>query len=70
MNELGRMLFFFGVVTALVGLMLWTGVGKGWLGRLPGDLHYSKGNFSFYFPLVTCILVSLFLTFLFWLLRK
>jgi len=64
------MLFFFGVVTALVGLMLWTGVGKGWLGRLPGDLHYSKGNFSFYFPLVTCILVSLFLTFLFWLLRK
>lgn len=64
------MLFFFGVVMALVGLVLWTGVGKGWLGRLPGDIHYSKGNFSFYFPLVTCILVSLFLTFLFWLLRK
>ncbi len=70
MNELGRMLFFLGVVLALVGLMLWTGVGKGWLGRLPGDIHYSRGNFSLYFPLVTCILVSVLLTFLLWLLRK
>jgi hypothetical protein len=31
MNELGKMLFIFGVVIALVGLMLWTGFGKGWL---------------------------------------
>jgi uncharacterized protein YybS (DUF2232 family) len=70
MNELGKMLFIFGVVIALTGLMLWTGVGKGWLGRLPGGIHYSRGNFTFYFPLVTCILVSLLLTFLLWLFRK
>jgi hypothetical protein len=70
MNELCKMLFVFGLVITLVGLMLWTGFGKGWLGRLPGDIHYSRGNFTFYFPLVTCILVSLLLTFVLWLFRK
>ena len=64
------MLFIFGAVIAVVGLMLWAGFGKSWLGRLPGDLNYSKGNFSFHFPMVTCLLVSLLLTFIFWLLRK
>ncbi len=70
MNELGKMLFLFGVVIALAGLMIWTASGKGWLGRLPGDIQFSRGHFTLYFPLVTCILVSLFLTFLLWLFRK
>ena len=64
------MLFVMGVMIALVGLMLWTGVGKGWLGRLPGDINYSRGNFSFSFPLVSCILLSLLLSLLLWLWRK
>jgi hypothetical protein len=58
------------VVIALVGLIFWIGFGRGWFGRLPGDIHYSRGNFTFYFPLVTCILASLLLTFLLWFLRK
>ena len=70
MQDLGKVLFILGGVIVLIGLVLWTGFGKGWLGRLPGDIHYSKGNFSFYFPLVTCILVSLLLTFVLWLFRK
>jgi hypothetical protein len=70
MNDLGKMLFITGLVLAVVGLVLWSGVGKGWIGKLPGDIHYSKGNFSFHFPLVTCILLSLLLTFLLWLFRK
>ena len=70
MNDLGKTIFVLGGVIALFGLMLWTGWGKGWLGRLPGDIHYSKGNFSFYFPLVTCILASLLITILLWLFRK
>jgi hypothetical protein len=70
MNDLGKMLFIIGVVLAGVGLLLWSGIGKGWLGKLPGDIHYSKGNFSFHFPLVTCLLLSLLLTFLLWLFRK
>jgi len=70
MNEIGKNLMFFGLLIAAVGALLWSGIGKGWLGRLPGDIHYSKGNFSFYFPIVTCILVSLVLTFILWLFRK
>jgi len=70
MNELGKMLFVFGAVIALAGLMLWMGFGKGWLGRLPGDIHYSRGNSTFYFPVITCILVSLLLTVLLWLFRR
>ena len=47
-----------GLLLAAVGALLWSGFGKGWLGRLPGDIHYSKGDFSFHFPIVTCLLLS------------
>jgi hypothetical protein len=70
MNELGKMLFITGLVLAAVGLLLWTGVGKGWLGKLPGDINYTRDNFSFHFPLVTCIILSLLLTLILWLFRK
>ena len=70
MNEPGKILFIFGLMTAAVGLLIWTGFGRGWLGRLPGDIHYTKGNFSFYFPIVTCLLLSAILTVLLWLFRK
>jgi len=66
-SELGKVLVIVGLVMAAVGLLLWSGVGKGWLGRLPGDIFYSKGNFKFYFPIVTCLLVSLLLTLILWL---
>jgi len=70
MNELGKFLVFTGVALVVIGALLWSGVGKGWLGRLPGDINYSKGNFSFHFPLVTCLLLSALLTLIFWLFRK
>jgi hypothetical protein len=70
MNDLGKLLFITGLVLAVVGLLLWTGAGKGWLGKLPGDINYTKGNFSLHFPLVTCILLSLLLTLILWLFRK
>ena len=70
MTDLAKMLVIAGLVVAGIGLLLWSGVGKGWFGRLPGDLHYSKGNFSFYFPVVTCILLSVILSFILWLFRK
>jgi hypothetical protein len=70
MNELGKFLVVAGLILAGVGALLWSGLGRGWLGRLPGDIHYSKGNFSFYFPVVTCVLVSVLLTLILWLFRK
>ena len=70
MNELGKTLFIVGLLITVAGALMWSGVGRGWLGRLPGDIHYSKGNFSFYFPLMTSIIVSLLLTMILWLLRR
>ena len=70
MSELGKFLVITGVIIVVIGGLLWSGVGKGWLGKLPGDIHYTKGNFSFHFPIVTCLLLSLLLTLVFWLFRK
>jgi uncharacterized protein YybS (DUF2232 family) len=70
MNEMGKYLVIVGLLIAAVGVLLWSGVGKGWLGRLPGDINYTKGNFSFHFPIVTCLIVSVVLTLLLWLFRK
>ena len=69
-NELGKFLVIAGLLLAAVGALLWSGFGKGWLGRLPGDIHYSKGDFSFHFPIVTCLLLSAILTLLLWLFRR
>lgn len=70
MNQFGKLLFFGGLVLAAVGGLMWAGVGRGWFGRLPGDINYTRGNFSFHFPLVTCLLISAILTVLLWLFRR
>ena len=64
------MLVLFGIVTVLLGLALWSGFGAGWLGRLPGDVRIERGNFGFYFPIVTCVIVSIVLTLLMALFRR
>ena len=69
-SELGKLLVIVGLLMAAVGAMLWLGIGKSWLGRLPGDIHYSKDNFSFHFPIVTCLIISVVLTLLMWLFRR
>lgn len=70
MPDLGKLLVVIGIIIVLIGLAMWTGVGRGWLGRLPGDIHYSRDNFSFHFPIVTCLLFSIVLTVIMWLFRK
>ena len=51
-----------GVVIVLLGLALWSGFGGSWLGRLPGDIRMERGQSSFYFPIVTCIIISVVLS--------
>jgi hypothetical protein len=70
MNDLGKLLVIVGLVLAAVGAILCSGIGRGWLGRLPGDIHYTRGNFSFYFPIVTCIILSVLLTIILRLFRR
>lgn len=70
MEAFGKTLVVLGVVLVVVGALLWSGVGKGWLGRLPGDINVERGNFSFHFPIVTCIIASILLTLLLSLFRR
>jgi membrane protein implicated in regulation of membrane protease activity len=70
MNDFGKFLVVLGLLIAAAGLLIWLGFGRGWIGRLPGDINYSRPNFSFHFPLTTCLVFSLVLTLLLWLLRK
>lgn len=66
MADLGRMLVLVGVTLTLVGALLWLAGALGghipFLGRLPGDIHVQRGNWSFYFPLTTSIVLSVVLT--------
>ena len=62
MRDLGRVLVVFGGAIAIIGFLLWSGFGVGWLGRLPGDIRIERGSSTFYFPIVTCIIVSVVLT--------
>ena len=70
MQDIGRFLVIIGVIVALAGLLMWTGLTPKWLGRLPGDIRVERGNFSLYFPIVTCIVVSIILTLIFSLFRR
>ena len=66
---MGRWLIIFGVVLIVVGL-LWPVLQRMGLGRLPGDIAWQGKNGSFYFPIVSCIVLSLVLTLGMWLLGK
>jgi hypothetical protein len=71
MQQLGRMLVVLGVVVVVVGLLMVFGSRLPFrIGRLPLDIHIQRGNYSFYFPLGTSILVSIVLTLVFGLLNR
>ena len=63
-RELGKFVVVIGVVVTLVGLVMWSGFAPKWLGRLPGDIRIERGHSAFYFPIVTCIILSIVLSLL------
>lgn len=69
MTDFGKILVVLGLAMAVAGAVLWSGIGRSWIGRLPGDLHFRKGTTEIYFPLATCLLVSAVLTLISYLLR-
>ncbi len=70
--QIGRSLIVLGIVLVVLGLVLtysdWFSFLR--LGRLPGDISIRRPNFRFYFPITTCVLISVVLTFILYLIRK
>jgi hypothetical protein len=70
MSEFGKILMIFGGLMLVLGALFTLGGKIPWLGRLPGDIVIQRDNFSFYFPLTTCILLSVVLSIILALLRR
>jgi Protein of unknown function (DUF2905) len=70
MSELGKLLILVGALLALVGVVLVLAGRIPGIGRLPGDIYVQRGNWTFYFPLATSVLLSLALTVIFWLIGR
>jgi hypothetical protein len=64
-----RWLIAIGLVLVAAGL-LWPWITRLGLGRLPGDIAIERSNFTFYFPIVTCLIISVVLSFILWLLNR
>ena len=64
MRELGKLVLIIGVLTTFVGLVMWSGFGPKWLGRLPGDIRIEREHSSFYLLIVPCIVFSIALSLL------
>ena len=70
MADLGKTIVVLGLVIAALGGTIWLLGGIPWIGRLPGDIYVRRGNFTFYFPLATSILISIILSVLLMLFRR
>jgi dipeptide/tripeptide permease len=67
MVTLGKNLILLGAVIIAVGMIILAAPKIPYLGKLPGDIHIKKGNFEFYFPLATSIVVSVIISGILWL---
>ena len=67
---IAKVLIAFGLLIALTGVVLGLVGRVPWIGRLPGDIHIQRGNFTFYFPLATSLLLSVVLTLVFYLVGR
>jgi hypothetical protein len=66
---MARFLIVIGLAILLIGL-LWPYLGRIGLGRLPGDIVIQRDNVTFYFPLMTCLLLSLLFSLVFWVVNR
>lgn len=68
--QIGKFLVVLGLSLAGVGALIWLTPLGAWLGRLPGDVSYRGERFSVYFPWVSCLVLSVVLSLIWWLLRR
>ena len=70
MSSIGKMIILMGLLLVIIGILFTIGEKIPYIGKLPGDIHIKREKFSFYFPLTTCILISLILTIFFSIFRR
>lgn len=70
LDALGKLLIGIGLLVVVVGSVLVLGGRLPWFGRLPGDIYVERGNWSFYFPLTTSLIISVVLSLLVWLISR
>jgi uncharacterized protein HemY len=67
---LGKVLIYLGIFLIVVGLIFSLGGKIPWLGHLPGDIYIQRERFTFYFPLTTCLLISVIITLVLYFFRR
>ena len=70
MSDLGKTLIFFGLLLLALGLVLSLAGKLPWIGHLPGDITIQRGRFTFYFPITTCILISIIVSLVLYFFRR
>ena len=68
--QIGKALIILGLILVAIGLWLTLAGRMPYFGKLPGDFRIEKENFSFYFPLASCLLISLLISLLLWFFRR
>lgn len=69
--NIGKYIVIIGIAIVITGLLIWKfGNIFSWFGHLPGDIRIENGNSRFYFPIVSCILISIALSAVMWILRR
>jgi Protein of unknown function (DUF2905) len=64
MHDIGKFMMIIGLVVVVLGFILWSGWAPKWIGHLPGDIRIERGRSAFYFPIVTCVIISIVLSIL------
>jgi hypothetical protein len=70
LSAIGKTLILVGLIMVAMGILLFAAPRIPWLGKLPGDILVKRENFHFYLPITTFIIISLFLTLLFYLFKR
>jgi len=70
LSGIGRLLLVVAAVLGIIGALLLLAPKVPWLGRLPGDIVIARERTTFYFPLTTCVLISLIVSLIMWLLGR
>jgi uncharacterized protein HemY len=69
-GDFGKLFIFIGLLLVVIGIVFIVGNKIPFIGKLPGDIAIERNNFNFYFPITTCVIISIILSLIFWLLGK